>query len=227
MTQSTLSLVHRVQRPASAPNDYDTLHPTLLALHGRGSDEGDLLGLAPYLDDRLLWLSARAPLTLEGGYEWYRPPSAGSPVARHFAESLEALEQFVEESVTAYPVDPRRLYVLGFSQGTYMAYALALTRPGRVAGVIAHSGALPIQTIGAARAVDGAALRGKPVLVVHGTQDRTIPLARAHEARAFLEAAGADLEYHEYPMGHNVSDATLAAMDGWLQQQLDRTNKEA
>ncbi len=227
MTQSTLSLIHRLQMPTAAPDDPNSRHPTLLALHGRGSDEADLLGLAPYLDDRLLWLSARAPLPLEGGWEWYRPPSAGAPSAQHFAESLAALEHFVEEIAAAYPVDPARLYVFGFSQGSFMAYALALTQPRRVAGVIAPSGALPIQTITAAGPVDASVLRGKPVLVLHGTQDRTILPARAHEARDYLAAAGAALEYHEYPIGHNVSDATLSAMDGWLQQRLDEPQKEA
>jgi phospholipase/carboxylesterase len=213
--------------PASAPQDANTRHPTLLALHGRGSDEADLLGLSPYLDDRLLWVGARAPLTLEGGYEWYRPPGAATPSAQHFAESLAALQRFVDELLDAYPVDPARLYLFGFSQGSFMAYALALTRPQQVAGLIAHSGALPIQTITAAGPVDPAVLRGKPVLVVHGTQDRTIPLARAQEARDYLDAAGANLEYHEYPIGHNVGEASLAAMDGWLQQRLDETEKEA
>ncbi len=222
MTQTTLSLTHKLQMPASAPADHNSLHPTLLALHGRGSDEADLLGLAPYLDERLLWVSARAPLPLEGGFEWYRPPMSGAPVAEHFGESLEALERFLAEIVDAYAVDPRRLYLFGFSQGSFMAYALALTQAARVAGVIAHSGALPLQTITAARAVDPAGLRGLPMLVLHGTQDRTIPLARAQEARDYLAAAGAGLEYHEYPIGHHVSEATLSAMDTWLQQQLDQ-----
>ena len=73
-----------------------------------------------------LWISARAPLTLDGGYEWYRPPSAGTPSAQHFAESLAALDKFVAEVREAYPVDPAQLYLFGFSQGSFMAYALAL-----------------------------------------------------------------------------------------------------
>ena len=226
MTQQTLALVHRVQMPAAAFTDHNTRHPALLALHGRGSDEADLLGLAPYLDDRLLWLSPRAPLPLEGGFEWYRAPSSMGAKAEFFAESLAALEQFLAEIVDAYPVDPRRLYLFGFSQGSFMAYALALTQPARVAGIIAHSGALPLQTISAARAVDPASLRGKPVLVLHGTQDRTIPLARGHEARDYLAAAGAALEYHQYPIAHHVSDASLSAMDEWLLGLLDSASKE-
>jgi phospholipase/carboxylesterase len=223
----SLALVHRAEMPVAAPEAHNTRHPTLLALHGRGSDEADLLGLQPYLDERLLWVSARAPLPLEGGFEWYRAPNSAGGRAEYFEEALAALERFVDEIADAYPVDPRRLYLFGFSQGSFMAYALALTRPQAVAGLIAHSGALPMQTITAARAVDPGGLRGKPVLVVHGTQDRTLPVARAREARDYLSAAGAALDYHEYPIAHHVSEATLSAMDDWLARQLGPAHKEA
>jgi phospholipase/carboxylesterase len=217
VTAPTLALVHRRQMPGAAPDNHNARHPTLLALHGRGSDEADLLGLAPYLDERLL---------LEGGFEWYRAPGSLGARAEYFEEALRTLERFVDEIVTAYPVDPRRLYLFGFSQGSFMAYALALTQPQKVAGLMAHSGALPMQTISAARPVDMNVLRGKPVLVAHGTQDRTIPVARAREARDLLTTAGAALEYHEYPIAHHVSEATLSAMDDWLARQLATDQKE-
>ena len=95
-----------------------------------------------------------------------------------------------------------------------------------MAGLIAHSGALPMQTISAAREVDLSVLRGKPVLVAHGIQDRTIPVARAREARDLLAAAGAALAYHEYPIAHHVSEATLSAMDDWLARQLETDTKD-
>src|SRR5690242_17814928 len=62
-----LSLTHKIRIP-----DGQGPHPTVMALHGRGSQEDDLIGLADYLDPRLLWLSPRAPLPQMGGYEWYR-----------------------------------------------------------------------------------------------------------------------------------------------------------
>lgn len=222
----SLALIHRVAMPLAAPEAHNARHPALLALHGRGSDEADLLGLQPYLDERLLWVSARAPLPLAGGYEWYRAPSSAGGRAEYFEDALSALERFVAEVADAYPVDPARLFVFGFSQGSFMAYALALTRPQLVTGLIAHSGALPVQTISAARAVDPGVLRGKPMLVLHGTQDRTIPVARAREAREYLSAANAALDYHEYPIAHHVSEATLSAMDDWLTRQLGPARKE-
>ena len=64
----TLSLVHLVCEPivkADTP-------PLLLLLHGVGSNEDDLFGLAPYLDERFLIISVRAPNTLgPGSYAWF------------------------------------------------------------------------------------------------------------------------------------------------------------
>jgi phospholipase/carboxylesterase len=215
-----LSLPHQARLPAG-----DGPHPTVVALHGRGSHEGDLLGLAPYLDERLLWISPRAPLRLEGGFEWYRLPSVGVPDSATFARALEALDRFLAEAAQAYAIDARHLYLLGFSQGGMMAHAFTLSQPGRVSGVLAHSSYIPLAALEAIRPIDAAGVRGKPFLVVHGTQDPLIPLAWARQARDTLTRLEADLTYREFPIAHHVSEQSLAALDDWLDHQLERAGK--
>ncbi|MEK7326486.1 MAG: hypothetical protein AAB217_14645 [Chloroflexota bacterium] len=61
-----------LKRLTRLPTGAAASHPAIICLHGRGSHEGDLISLASYLDDRLLWIGPRAPLDLMGGYEWYR-----------------------------------------------------------------------------------------------------------------------------------------------------------
>jgi phospholipase/carboxylesterase len=68
--------------------------------------------------------------------------------------------------------------------------------------------------------VETAAVRGKPFAIVHGTQDRTIPVKNARAARDYLAGLGAVVQYHEFPIGHNVGQASLAVLDTWLQSQL-------
>lgn len=211
-----LSLVHRVQIPPKG----DGPHPTLIALHGRGSDESDLLGLAPYLDNRLLWISPRAPLDLAPGFEWYRLAGIGVPVEPTFAKAQGQVTQFVDEALAAYPVDRQRVFLFGFSQGGMMSYAHALTRPGLTRGVIIHSSYLPLPSIQAAAQVDLDGVRGKPLQVIHGQHDPLLPVPRGREARDWLRQAGADVTYHEFPMGHTVSEQSIAAMNAWLAIQL-------
>jgi len=219
----TLSLVHRALIPRTGDGPY----PTIIALHGRGSDEGDLLGLAPYLNDGLQWISPRAPLDLPPGYEWYRLVGIGQPVEPTFAKALGQVSRFVEEALAAYPVDQQRLFLFGFSQGGMMSYAHALSRPALTRGVIIHSSYLPLPSIQAAGPADLAGVRGKPFLVIHGQHDPLIPVARAREARDWLREAGADVTYHEYPMGHTVSEHSIAAMNAWLAVHLGETRPTA
>lgn len=210
---ATLSLKHLTRFPAHRTE----AAPTVICLHGRGSHEADLIGLAPYLDDRLLWISPRAPLDLMGGYEWYRLEGIGAPSQATFDAALEALDRFITEAVAAYPVDAQRLFLLGFSQGTMMSYALALTQPRRVAGVVAQSGYIPLSS---GITVDEAGVRSKPFILTHGIYDPLIPVAWAREARETLVRLGADVEYHEFPMEHSVSDPSIAAIARWMKKQL-------
>ncbi len=215
MTTATarLSLHHLTRFPARAGE----AHPTVICLHGRGSHEADLLGLAPYFDDRLLWISPRAPLELMGGFEWYRLEGIGVPLQSTFDAAVETLDRFVTEAVSAYPVDPARLFLMGFSQGSMMSYSFALTQPARVAGVMAQSGYIPLTS---GLKVDEAGLKGKPFIVTHGAADPMIPVQWGREARDYLVRVGAEVEYHEFPMGHSVSEDSIATISAWMDKRL-------
>jgi len=209
------SLYHRVLRPRDeAPGQ----PPALLMLHGRGSNELDLLELAGGLDGRFLVLSPRAPFALDGGFHWYELSQVGVPDPRTFEQGLGTLRRFVAEAVEGYGIDPSRLYVLGFSQGAVMTGALALTNPPLVAGAVMLSGYLPLHS---GLPIDEQALAGRLFFVAHGTQDVVIPVTFGREARAYLERVAVDLTYREYPMAHQVDYAELQAIGAWLTEHLD------
>jgi phospholipase/carboxylesterase len=213
---SALSLPHLVLRPRAAPPG-GAAPPLLLLLHGRGSDERDLLGLAGALDPRFLVVSARAPDPLPPGYHWYDLLAVGRPEPQSFARSRALLERFVGEAVGAYGADPGRVFSLGFSQGAVMTGTLLLTRPDLIAGAVLLSGYLPLRS---GLAIDAAALRGKPVFVGHGSADPVISVDFGREAEAFLGQAGADLTYHEGRFDHRITPEELAAVAAWLTARL-------
>ncbi|MGI8825367.1 MAG: alpha/beta hydrolase [Chloroflexota bacterium] len=65
---SEFSLVHQSRKPTRG----DGPHPALILLHGLGSNEDDMLMLAPYVDPRRYVFAARAPLPYHSsGYAWY------------------------------------------------------------------------------------------------------------------------------------------------------------
>ena len=214
--ESALSLTYRVV-PAQRPVD-GVPPPGLLLLHGRGADELDLLGLAAALDPRLMLISARAPHRWHVGYHWYDLLDIGVPEPASYAVGRARLEAFVGEIVAARGLDPRRLYLLGFSQGAMMAGGLALTMPERIAGAVLLSGYLPLRQ---ELPVREAALRGLPVFVGHGRYDDVIPVRYGHEARDYLTRVGADLTYREYPLPHTIGEEELAEVTAWLTVRLD------
>ncbi len=212
MISITSTLTHRVALPEDAAAER---HPTLILLHGRGADEEDLMGLAPFLDERLLLVAARAPFPFPygGGYTWYDVGEVGIPEPRMFRESSERLAQFIDDVLAGYPVDPARLFLLGFSMGSVMSYAMALTRPALFRGVAANSGYIPENTHLTFRWQE---LSRVEFCVTHGIDDQVIPLAMAHRARELLGAANVRLFYREYPMGHQISEQSIADVAAWM-----------
>ncbi|MBI1896371.1 MAG: carboxylesterase [Acidobacteria bacterium] len=215
-----LPLIHVVlparKRDAARP-------PLLVLLHGVGSNERDLMGLAPELDQRFLIVSARAPINLgASSYAWFHVQfTAGGPVIDpgEADSSRIRLLQFLAGLPDAYDADAQRLYLMGFSQGCIMSMSAALTSPRLFAGVAAMSGRILPEV--RPRTAPRAQLLGLPVLWVHGTNDEILPLSYSRAARRRLEELAVDLDYREYKMGHAVSPASFADVKAWLTARLD------
>lgn len=220
MSDQTLSLFHQVAPPKSGLGEKP---PLLLLLHGYGANEDDLFSLAPYLDERFLVLSARAPISLRGmGYAWFNlgfTPQGIAVDPEEIEAARQTLRDFIAEAVAAYECDPNAVYLVGFSQGAMMSLAVALTVPGVAAAVVAMSGRLLPQTV--AQITDKDALIGLPVFVVHGTRDAVVPISHGRETRAKLAELPIDLTYREYEMGHEVSLESLEDVTEWLKERLD------
>lgn len=195
-------------------------HPAVIMLHGRGADEEDLPGLAGRLDPRLLVLSVRAPYPFApgGGYTWYDVGAVGAPEPAMFQESSARLSQCVDEALREYPIDPARLFLLGFSMGTVMSLALSLSRPGLVRGVSANSGYVAEGTHLAYRWNE---LSETSFFIAHGTFDPVIPITMARRAKELFAASNAPHLYREYPMAHQITDQSLSDIAAWMKPLLD------
>jgi phospholipase/carboxylesterase len=203
--------------------------PLLVLLHGVGSNEHDLLGLAPYVDPRFMIASVRAPFPSgSGGFAWFRVTfTAGGPMIdeEQEAKSRELLPRFIDSLVLDHGADPHRVFLLGFSQGAIMALSLALAQPRRYAGAAAFSGRI-LPQVGSA-IPDPAALAGTPIFLAHGVLDDVIPVTRARSARAFLSGLPVRLDYREYSTGHEIGGPALRDAAVWLTARLDETTAVA
>jgi len=194
----------------------------LVLHHGRGADENDLLSLADVLDPerRLHVATPRAPLTLPGwsGYHWYVVPRVGYPDPGSFHAAYAALAEFHDELWERTALGPERTVLGGFSMGSVMSYSsgLAPERP-TPAGILAFSGFIPV--------VDGwepdlAGRKSVNTFIAHGRNDPIIGVEFAHRARALLEGAGFDVEYHESDAAHHIDPAHVPAAVDWLKTTL-------
>jgi phospholipase/carboxylesterase len=218
--QTSLNLTHMLRPALERPAD-GALVPGLLLLHGRGADEADLMGLEGALDPRLTIVSARAPFRLGPGFAWYGMSEVGKPDLDTLRASVRELDDFIDGLPAAYSLDPARLYLMGFSQGAVMSAAMALLKPGAVRAALLHSGYVPANS---GLELSREAARGRPFYLAHGKYDEVIPVTFGRDSHEYLEAAGAEVVYREYPIGHTISEESLYDLAEWLSARLDADN---
>jgi phospholipase/carboxylesterase len=200
--------------------DPATAQPWLVVLmHGVGSNEQDLFGLAPQLPRNFHVVSLRAPHVLApGAYAWFEFAVLADGTRRINAEQEAASRDIIAANVALHAqrlgVPASRVVVGGFSQGGIMGLGLLLTQPALAqAALVMHSRLLPEieRQIAAPAAFDG-----KQLWVSHGLQDTMIPLAAARAIKERVSSLPLNLRYTEYPGGHEIRPAELDAVTGWL-----------
>jgi phospholipase/carboxylesterase len=201
----------------------DQQSPLLVMLHGYGSNEKDLLGLAHALDARLRVVSVRAPLVLAPEmYGWF--PIEFTPngitvdreAARQVADRFAA---FLENLIEKLQPIGNKAFIMGFSQGTVMSYLTAFRNPSLLHGVLALSGQLPDSRPDTETMPTG--LAEVPFLVQHGLFDDVLPVAKGRQADAWLRERIADYTYREYPIAHQIDQESLEFMASWLSERID------
>ena len=213
-----MQLIHTLYEPAGAGP-----HPTLLTLHGRGANAFDLLGLAPHIcNGRFLMICPQGPMeTPIGpdavGYAWYPLSLGGPPDVSAMLSSREQLIRFLDEAATRYPIDPKKLVALGFSQGGVMTYTLALSMPQRFAALAALSSWLPVEIFQQSGMTEAQSL---PTLVQHGSQDPMIQVNRARESVEKLREWRVPVTYREYEMGHEITPRSLSDLSAWFEEKV-------
>ena len=211
----SLPLVH-----VSRPGTVESNAPAVVLVHGRGTNERDLLPIGARLPEELHVLSVRAPdpMGAPNSYTWYELDlSAGGlhasqPHDEQFRRSLDRLHEFVADAVERYDLDPDRVGLLGFSQGAITSLSALLERPDTYRWVVALNGYLA-----ATHESQADAASGKPVFVGYGSRDRVIPPQRAERAVELLTEAGADVRFERYDVGHGTTPEEIADVAAWLE----------
>ena len=117
--------------------------------------------------------------------------------------------------------------VAGYSLGSFLAVMAAADDPAVRAVVLASGGDLPAGTplSAVARAVADPIravrkLRGRPLLMVHGTGDRTVT---PDQARRLFDAAGEPKELKWWNAGHYLPAPAIDYAAEWLRERMQRS----
>ena len=214
MINKNLSLHHKIRTSSLAENA-----PLLIMLHGYGSDENDLFSFASELPEELFIISARAPYTMQPfGNAWYAINF--DAVQGKWSDNIQAKEsrdliaKFIDEATNAYPVNKNKVTLLGFSQGTILSYAVALTYPEKVKNVIALSGYINKDIL--PEGINKKDYSELDFYCSHGSVDQVIPVAWARQTAPFLNSLHIKHQYSEFPVGHGVAPQNFYELRDWL-----------
>jgi carboxymethylenebutenolidase len=181
----TVSIAIEQQEPETAD-----AHPGILVLHGS-------MGAGSY------WMGRFAPTLTRLGAAVYAPRylrKTGSLLAtskkildgKHFPSWLAAVRDAVNYVAERPGIDARRIGVLGFSLGGYLAMALAV-EDRRIRAVIELAGGLPPGW------EDQVSKDMAPVLLLHGDNDPVVPISEAYKAERVLKERGVVCELEVFP----------------------------
>jgi predicted peptidase len=164
-------------------------YPLVLVLHGfgeRGTDnEKQLKDFAPlFLKSAVRDKFPCFVVVPQAPGSWIEHAVFDKPIplSAKPTSALALTVELVESTTKKDPVDPDRIYLLGYSNGACGVWDLLERLPRSWAAAVPMAGAGDPSHIAAAKSV--------PIWAFHGSKDPTIPIERMHEMESALHAAG-------------------------------------
>ncbi len=199
--------------------DRDGAERLLILLHGWSAEQHHLAAYVPLVDpdERFTAVRPRALHDLPDGdgASWYDRSDTG-PVPDSFHHALTTLDAFVTAENDSAGIGPEHTVIGGFSQGGFLALALALRRGApRYAGVWAMCCALP-EVDRLDLDLDPGTGSGRPALVQVGERDQIITPDRGRAAAEALRNAGWIATDVGYPMAHSQRIEMMIDARDWL-----------
>jgi len=201
---------------------------SVIWLHGLGADGYDFAGISSQLQlpaelgIRFIFPHAPVrPVTINNGlamrawYDIYSLNNLQHEDRTGIQVSEQAVRQLIQQQQAA-GIPSTRIILAGFSQGGAIALHTGLRYPARLGGIMGLSTYLPLIP----HFIDEAHVENRPtsVFLAHGEYDEMLPLILGEKTRDYLQQAGYSVEWHSYPMSHQVCPLEIADISRWLQR---------
>ena len=186
---------------------------TILALHGTGGDENDLLPIARAVAPGASVLSPRGKAEENGAFRFFARRAPGMFDQDEVLTRAGELAEWVEGAARQYGLDASRVFALGYSNGANIANAVMMLHPGVLAGAVLLR---PMRVI---RPEPLPELGNAPVLIVSGKEDGMMPGGEGEALGRLLAEAGAAVDFALQDAGHELTPQDFSLAKRWLAER--------
>ena len=192
-------------------------NPSIILLHGYGSDENDLFSFAEYLPKKYTIISLRAPFeTPMGGYCWFSINFNNSNEKwsdhKQAYQSILNLESQIDFFIQKYNLEADQIDLLGFSQGAVLSWTLLLDSSIKINRAVCLSGYIDKSLL----KEDIYSYREIIAYSSHGTNDPVIPFDWAKTSIESLKENNPNVVFNSFQDAHNVSQENFQSILNWL-----------
>jgi phospholipase/carboxylesterase len=198
--------------------------PLLLALHGYEGNKDSMMRIARRVGggnmvvislqgpNQFFRRFGRNPKNFRVGFGWGTTYKMEVSVELHHRD----LETMIKLAVRKYHADPRKVFLLGFSQACSLNYRYIYTHPQAIRGVVAVCGGIPGDW------EENPNYRPAPTHVLHiaATQDPWYTREKNLEIRRMLAQRAPTLDFRFYESPHKFPTNSVPHIRRWIESHL-------
>ena len=198
---------------------FDKDDKVIIMFHGYGSNKDDLFSFAKFMNPNFLIISIQAPIQMDyNSYCWwslnYNNDMQLQMDVKEAENSLNELNRFISEDLsTKYNFGLNQVYLLGFSQGCMISYALSINFPENYKKAVGLSGKIPYEIINFDEKFD---YSNHNFFCSHGVNDQVIPIEVGRESNRWFSEKNINHKYLEFESAHGINSENFEQMNLWL-----------
>ncbi len=183
---------------------------TIVALHGTGGDENDLIPLAQQIGGGTAILSPRGRVSEQGMNRFFKRLSPGVLDEQDIINRSGELADFIKTAASRYERHLDKFIALGYSNGANIASANLLLQPELYTSAILFRPMLPLLPSYKPNLSD------KYILILRGLRDTIIPAESTEKLIGLFRENGAHVEVVDISAGHELTADDIASAKNWF-----------
>ena len=197
----------------------DKNNKVIIMFHGYGSNKDDLFSFAKFMNPNFLIISIQAPIQMDyNSYCWWSLNLNNDMQlqmdVKEAKNSLNELNRFISEDLSVkYDFGLNQVYLLGFSQGCMISYALSINFPKNYKKAVGLSGKIPHEIINFNEKFD---YSNHYFFCSHGLNDQVIPIEIGRQTDRWFSEKNINHKYLEFESAHGINSENFEQMNLWL-----------